>query len=175
MPPPTLHGAGVILSAPEAADHAPLLALYTANEGTLNIPSPYTAPDGDAYLAAAARSEGGHIWAIRAADGAELIGTVALRFSPGARTADLGGIAVAEEYRGTGLATRAAALVIQHAWDAGFDAVEWECLAHNEASVALARRLGFAFYREGVSSSSFERYRGAPAVWGLLRRPGPLP
>ncbi|WOO81540.1 uncharacterized protein LOC62_03G005061 [Vanrija pseudolonga] len=170
MPPaPTLQGDnGIVLSALHQSDLGSLHELYAANESSLNIPSPYTAADAKATLDSAS-SEGTYFWAIRSDN--KLVGTVALRFTPGAITADLGGIVLASTHRGTGLATAAARLALAHAWDVGFDAVEWECLADNRHSVALAQRLGFGFYREGVSSSSLERYRGVPAVWGVLRRP----
>lgn len=171
MPPaPTLKADGIVLSPPQQSDLDALHSLYTQSESSLNIPSPYTNADAGAYIETAHKGDGGHFWAIRSPEG-ELIGTVALRFTPGARSADLGGIVLSLAYRGTGLATAAARLVLSHAWATGFESVEWECLADNTDSVALARRLGFEFYKEGVSSSSFERYQGVPAVWGILRRP----
>jgi len=89
------------------------------------------------------------------------------------------GVWLSPEARGQGLVTQAVQAMIDWAVDVrGIHRIEWHCVPENEASRAVATRLGFT--REGVLRESF-RYRDRvwdTEIWALLagahRRPGPL-
>lgn len=187
-PAPTLTGTGFVLAAPTPADIPTLVEACTEAEAvsSLNVPQPYTIADAEAYVRGAQAGDGGFFWAIREADGGLLAGMVVLRFAalPAAASsaqtsngghdnrtaADIGGIYLLPPYRSKGLATGAARLVASWAFERGFDVLQWECLATNTSSIAVAERLGFVFYQDGMSTSQYPHHQGKRARWARMER-----
>ncbi|MDM4763635.1 GNAT family N-acetyltransferase [Galbitalea sp. SE-J8] len=90
------------------------------------------------------RSESELTWAIRHAPGAPLLGVVGL--GVGANRARGIGFWLGAPHRGQGIMPRAVEAVCGWALDAGGAAsVHWECVVGNVASMAVARKTGFAF------------------------------
>lgn len=84
--------------------------------------------------------------------------------------ADIGGICLLPPYRSKGLAIRAARFLASWAFDNGFDVLQWECLAANSSSVAVAERLGFVFYKDLWSSSQYAHHKGKRARLARMSR-----
>jgi RimJ/RimL family protein N-acetyltransferase len=73
------------------------------------------------------------------------------------RIAHLGGLAVHGDFRGRGLADRAARLFQRHLiFDLDFHRLELECYGFNERAIRHAERAGFA--REGVKRKAYHRH-----------------
>jgi RimJ/RimL family protein N-acetyltransferase len=108
--------------------------------------------------------------AIAAADGDELLGTMALvRFDWRHGRCEIG-FWLAPQARRQGLGRRATALALGWAFDElHMRRVEMSTLPENEATMALARSLGFA--EEGLlRQRNFERGQAVDVVWfGMLR------
>ncbi len=106
--------------------------------------------------------------AVVAADGGELLGSIALRF-PEDRRGELGYVIAAPERR-RGYATRAVRLYARWAFEElRIERLELLVQTDNEASLALAERVGFR--REGVLRSyrSLRGRRVDMVVLGMLR------
>src|SRR3954451_13981304 len=106
--------------------------------------------------------------AIEDAESGELIGSIALRFPEDGRGEF--GYLVAAGARGRGVATRALRLYSQWAFDElGIERLEVLVQPENEASLALAERVGFR--REGVlrSYTAVRGRRVDMVVLGMLR------
>jgi RimJ/RimL family protein N-acetyltransferase len=156
VPPVTLTGGRVVLSAPTEGDIdriAELCADAAIAEWT-TVPSPYTREDAVGFVTgmvvdgwASGRSR---TWAIRI--GGELVGMVGLDgIADGA--AEIG-FWLAPSARGRGIMSEAVALVLDHGFapapdGVGLSRIVWHAFAGNLASAAVARRAGFAF--EGIS------------------------
>jgi RimJ/RimL family protein N-acetyltransferase len=73
------------------------------------------------------------------------------------RIAHLGGLAVHREFRGRGLAERAARVFQRHLiLELGFHRLELECYGFNERAIRHAERAGFV--REGVKRKAYHRH-----------------
>jgi RimJ/RimL family protein N-acetyltransferase len=110
------------------------------------VPGPYLPEHAHGFVTefvAGGWPKGSPTWAIREiADGARLVGMISLAAQP-VRSAEIGWW-LAPEARGRGLMTRATQLVVDAAFDRmGLDRVEWRAFAGNEASRAVAERVGF--------------------------------
>ncbi|CAK9783792.1 acyl-CoA N-acyltransferase [Cutaneotrichosporon oleaginosum] len=185
-PAPRLAGDTFVLTPLTPADIPDLVKACTETEAvsSLNVPQPYTRADAEAHVRSAQTGAGGYFWAIRESDAAPLMGMVKLGFVvlpgsptasaptplPGGESADIGGIYLLPAYRGRGVATRATRLVAQWAFERGFESLHWECLASNTSSIAVAQRLGFTFYREGISSSQYAHHQNKAARWARMAR-----
>lgn len=181
-PAPRLAGDGFVITTPTPADIPALVEACTEAEAvsSLNVPQPYTHADAEAYVRAAQAGDGGYFWAIREADGSPLMGMVKLGFralpdssatlAAGLPEADVGGIYLLPAHRSRGIATRAARLVAQWAFDHDFGTLQWECLASNTSSIAVAERIGFTFYGEGISSSQYTHHQNKVARWARMGR-----
>ena len=105
-----------------------------------------------------------YTWAIRAAGTPELLGMIGLRTA----RPDIG-CRLGEPHRGRGYMTEAVRTVTDWALRSGWNRVEWECVAGNTDSAAVARRAGFAYTGEGPSVLTF---RDGPHSWhGVLPQP----
>jgi RimJ/RimL family protein N-acetyltransferase len=180
-PAPRLASDGFVLTPLAPADIPALVEACTEAEAvsSLNVPQPYTRADAEAHVRAAQTGDGGYFWAIRETDDGPLMGMVKLGFAalPGSVAAsaavpeaDIGGIYLLPPHRSRGIATRAARLVAQWAFGRGFDTLKWECLASNTSSIAVAERIGFSFYGEGISSSQYEHHQNKVARWARMGR-----
>lgn len=193
---PILAGEGFVLTPPTTADIPTLVEACTEAEAvsSLNVPQPYTIADAEAYVRSAQDGDGGYFWAIREQEGRPLAGMVVLRFlalpppsarancsattapaengaaAPPTSVADIGGIYLLPPYRSKGIATRAARLVASWAFERGFDVLQWECLAANTSSVAVAERIGMVFYKDGWSSSQYAHHQNKRARWARMER-----
>jgi RimJ/RimL family protein N-acetyltransferase len=106
--------------------------------------------------------------AITAAEGGELLGSIALRFPEDGRGEF--GYLLGAAARGRSVATRALRLYASWAFDAlGIERLEVLVQPDNEASLALAERVGFR--REGVlrSYTAIRGQRADMVVLGMLR------
>jgi RimJ/RimL family protein N-acetyltransferase len=72
------------------------------------------------------------------------------------RIAHLGGLAVHPDYRGRGVADRAARLLQQHLFALGYHRLELEVYGFNNAAMRHAERAGFV--REGVKRKAYLRH-----------------
>jgi RimJ/RimL family protein N-acetyltransferase len=143
----------------------------------LTLPAPYSRRDA-AHFVRQHVPEGWatdteYTWAIRrtGATGA-LLGMIGLRTA----RPDLG-YWLGEPHRGHGFMTEAVGAVTAWALRSGWDHVEWECVAGNTDSAAVARRSGFAYTGEGPSILTF-RNGSHPHSWhGVLPPPAgdPIP
>jgi RimJ/RimL family protein N-acetyltransferase len=99
----------------------------------------------------------------------EMVGGTLFRvFDTATSTAEIG-VWLKRSARGRGLVSRAVERMIGWARDErGIHRIEWRCVPHNLASIAVARRLGFRL--EGTLREAFP-YRGRREdiqVWALL-------
>jgi RimJ/RimL family protein N-acetyltransferase len=79
------------------------------------------------------------------------------RVSAGSRIAALGGLAVAQEYRGRGVAAEAARALVALLFDElGYHRAQLECYGFNERAIRHAERAGFV--REGVRRKAYWRH-----------------
>jgi len=137
-------------------------------ERLLTIPVPYTRAHAESFVGEFVPGgwESGDelTWAIRMRGDDRLRGVVSFR-TPGA---DLGFWLGAED-RGRGIVPEAVSAVIDHVFASGGDRVEWECVAGNTASAAVARKCGFSYTGEAPSRAP-GRGGTHPASWhGVLR------
>ncbi|MFJ9608299.1 GNAT family N-acetyltransferase [Kitasatospora sp. NPDC101176] len=153
------------------------------------VPSPYRREDAEYFvhdLAAEGRRTGGNlIWCVFERASGALVGTQGLVLRPGDRgSAEVGWWAV-KEFRGRGYTVEAARAVARHGLlELGLRRLEWQAYVGNEASRAVAERVGYRF--EGTLRSYAEQrgtFRDAwvasllasdlPDVPGLLDAAGP--
>jgi ribosomal-protein-alanine N-acetyltransferase len=117
--------------------------------------------------------------AVTLADTGELIGNVGVRRdAPGEPVADHG-YEIAPAHWGRGYATEAARALLDWGFGVwGLERVHAHCIAENEASAAVLRRLGF---RQEARLRDHERFKGRcwdVLLFGLLREewsPAPVP
>ncbi|MEX1078587.1 MAG: GNAT family protein [Homoserinimonas sp.] len=143
-------------------------------ERYLTIPWPYTLADARWFITEHApagwRDGSDLIWAVRRNDGSgTLLGVVGLRDKFGQY--DIG-FWLGRPHRGTGIVPEAINAVLDWAFGSsheGLTSVSWECLVGNEASMIVARKLGFTF--TGTRPSTLPARGGShPPSWhGLLR------
>ncbi len=136
----------------------------------MTVPTPYRRRDAESFVRQHVRhgwaTDTEYTWAIRAAGAPDLLGMI------GFRTArpDIG-YWLGEPHRGRGYMTEAVQAVLEWALRSGWDHVEWECVAGNTESAAVARRAGFAYTGEGPSMLTF-RDGSHPHSWhGVLPPP----
>jgi RimJ/RimL family protein N-acetyltransferase len=73
------------------------------------------------------------------------------------KIADLRGLMLASEFRGRGIADRAAQILVRHlVFDLGYHRVELECYGFNERAIKQAERAGFV--KEGVKRQAYWRH-----------------
>lgn len=135
------------------------------------VPVPYRLEDAQDFIASKAGED--HVWAIDV-DG--LVGVIGVRRTsatmPGPTTEV--GYWVAPWARGRGIATHALIAVRDELDRAGYQRIEWEALAGNEASVRVAVKSGFVIEghrRQGM----IQRGRLVDAVYGGWTRPSEVP
>ena len=138
-------------------------------ERFLTIPWPYTLADATWFITEHAPkgwAEGNDlIWAIRSREG-EFLGVIGLRDKFGQY--DIG-FWLGRPHRGTGVIPEATNAVLEWAFDGRFDSVSWECVVGNEASLTVARKLGFTF--TGTSPATLPARDGShPPSWHALLR-----
>lgn len=114
------------------------------------IPQPYRLEDAEQFVASKAGED--HVWAI---DSGGFCGVISLRATmatmPGPITEV--GYWVAPWARGQGLGTAALIAVRDEAARVGYQRINWEALAGNEASIRVARKAGFViegYRRQGL-------------------------
>lgn len=139
-------------------------------EKFLTIPWPYTREDAtffiEKYVPEAWASAAELTWALRQPDGT-LLGVLSLRDKFGRY--DIG-YWLGNEHRGQGYIPEAVRVVLDWAFSSGLaEEVAWECVVGNNASVAVARKLGFTF--TGTSPATVpSRNNTRPLSWhGRLR------
>lgn len=139
-------------------------------ERYLTIPWPYTLANARWFITEHApvgwRDSSDLIWAIRNRDG-EFLGVVGLRRKLGRY--DIG-FWLGRAHRGRGVMPEATVAVLDWAFDTwAIDPISWECILGNEASMTVARKLGFTFTE--TSPSTLPARDGThPQSWhGLLR------
>ena len=135
------------------------------------IPQPYRIEDAREFVGSKAGED--HVWAIDA-DG--LAGVIGIRRTmatmPGPVTEV--GYWVASWARGKGLATAALIALREELARVGYQRINWEALAGNEASVRVAQKAGFVI--EGYRRQSMvQRGRLVDAVVGGWTRPMEVP
>lgn len=139
---PTLDFAAGILR-PLRADDAEPIARACADPEVARwtqVPHPYRAED--AYDFIASRGGDDHVWVIDADGLAGVIGVRNTRTTLPGPITDVG-YWIAAWARGKGLATAALIAVRDELAAAGFQRINWEALAGNEASVRVAQKAGF--------------------------------
>jgi len=172
-PDPPLTDGVVTLRSWRDTDVGPLTALMDDPEigRWTRAPSPYEERHAIEWLATHStliRRRTELPMAIVAAEGGELLGSIALRFPEDGRGEF--GYLVGAHARGRGVATRA--LRLYSAWafeELGIERLEVLVQPENEASLALAERVGFR--REGVlrSHTLLRGRRADMVVLGMLR------
>lgn len=137
------------------------------------VPTPYGLADANAFIA----SRGGedHVWAIDV-DDLGLVGVIGVRNTratmPGPVTEV--GYWVAAWARRRGVATQALVAVRDELAGHGYQRIDWECLAGNEASVRVAEKAGFVI--EGYRRQALvHRGRLVDCVVGGWTRPADIP
>jgi RimJ/RimL family protein N-acetyltransferase len=86
------------------------------------------------------------------------------------RIADLRSLMLAPEFRGRGIADRAALLLVRHLFlDLDYHRVQLECYGFNERAIRHAERAGFV--REGVRRKAYWRHEAWAdgVLFGLVR------
>ncbi|KAK4444254.1 acetyltransferase [Podospora aff. communis PSN243] len=90
---------------------------------------------------------------------------------------EIGFVQVFAEYRGRGIATAAARLLLRYAFDSpesgglGLHRVEWHASTENMASIAIAKKLGFA----EIGTVVYERVLADGVAKGKIGNGKPLP
>ncbi|CAN5296757.1 GNAT family N-acetyltransferase [soil metagenome] len=170
MKPFTLDAGVVLLDEVRASD---TLAIYEycqdpVFEQFLTTPWPYRRQHAEAFVNEFVpegwRTGEELTWALRRHEGAPLLGVIGLRL----REMPQLGFWLGAENRGHGYMPRAVTAVVDWAFGAGVETVQWECLVPNAASLAVARKTGFTF--DGMASATVVSRDGSrPPTWtGLL-------
>ncbi|WP_210480510.1 GNAT family N-acetyltransferase [Naasia sp. SYSU D00948] len=139
-------------------------------ERFMTVPVPYSRRDAEYFVSRhvpdgwASGTE--YTWALRVAGSQDVVGMIALRTA----RPDLG-YWLGAPHRGHGYMTEAVRAVTGWAFRSGYERVEWECVAGNLASAAVARGAGFGYTGEGPSVLTF-RDGSHPHSWhGVLPAP----
>ena len=141
------------LNQPTSADTA-TIAEYCQDpvfERFMTLPWPYTLGDAeyfvDEFVPRGWASGSEFTWAIRLEPDAPLLGVIGIRMP----MADFG-FWIGTPHRGHGYMPEAVRVVTEWLFTsrfAGIDAVHWECVAGNTASMAVVRKNGFTFTGNG--------------------------
>jgi len=139
-------------------------------ERFLTIPWPYSLADARWFItehAPAGWADGSDlIWAIRDHDG-QFLGVIGLRDKFGQHDV---GFWLGRAHRGTGVIPEATNAVLDWAFNtASIGSVSWECMVGNEASMTVARKLGFTFTETSPSTLPARDGTHPPSWHGLLR------
>jgi RimJ/RimL family protein N-acetyltransferase len=130
----------------------------------MTLPWPYTLGDASAFVgeygAHAWESGSEFSWAIREIDEGPLLGMIGYRTA----LSDVG-FWLGKPHHGKGMMSAAVRLVAAKLFDMGITSeIGWECVVGNLASMAVARKSGFAF--TGIDP------RGLRHATGRIRNPG---
>jgi RimJ/RimL family protein N-acetyltransferase len=136
----------------------------------MTVPNPYSRRDAEhfvtQYVPHGWETDTEYTWAIRLAGTPDLVGMIGLRTA----RPDIG-YWLGARHRGRGYMTEAVQAVTGWALRSGWDRIEWECVAGNTDSAAVARRAGFGYTGEGPSILTF-RDGSHPHSWhGVLPAP----
>lgn len=139
-------------------------------ERFLTIPWPYTLANAQWFItehAPVGWAEGSDlIWAIRDREG-QFLGVIGLRVKFGQHDV---GFWLGRAHRGTGVMPEATNAVIDWAFNtASIDSISWECMVGNEASMSVAKKLGFTFTETSPSTLPARDLSHPPSWHGLLR------
>ena len=130
---------------------------------TTTIPSPYPVDGGETFVKEAVEAhanEEAFYFAILA--GGELIGTIDLRAIDLKNRSVECGYAIAASHWGKGIATKAVALALRHAFcELGMDVVWAHCLKRNPASARVLQKSGFR--ETGEFASDLPKFKGEPS------------
>jgi len=144
MIPVTLSTERLVLDQPASADRE-LIAEYCSDplfETYMNTPWPYELKHAThfvtQYVPMGWRTDAEYTWAIRA--GGTFLGVIGYREA----TRDVG-YWLGAPHRGHGYMTEAATAVVDWLFAQGLPEINWECIPGNEASVGVARKLGFTY------------------------------
>jgi len=134
-----------------------------------NVPSPYTLEDARGWIALASiereRGTALHLVAVRVAD-ERVVGATALRLHDDPESFGDAGYWVAAEARRSGVAGRSVELITAHALGAlSLRRVEIVISPENEASLAVARRCGYAEDRREL-----REFKGALMEFAVFQR-----
>jgi len=152
------------------ADDIPAITEYCQDpifERYLTVPWPYTTADAEHFatdFVPDGWSTGAELtWALRSEG--RFLGVVGLR-----RPTGMIGFWLGAEHRGRGWMPRAVTTVVDWSFQSGFaDPVRWECVAGNEASAIVAKKVGFTFTGTGTATTT-ARDGSHPESWhGELR------
>lgn len=106
-----------------------------------------------------------YTWAIRKAEGGELLGMMGYRTA----TRDVG-YWLGAPHRRKGYTGEAVAAMTEWVFGLGEEMILWECVVGNTASASVARKLGFSYAGEAPSALAF-RDGSHPLAWhGELQR-----
>lgn len=130
---------------------------------TTTIPNPYPADGGETFVKEAVEAhanEDAFYFAILA-DG-EMIGAIDLRSMDLDNRSIECGYAIAASHWGKGIATKAVALALRHAFcELGMDVVWAHCLKRNPASARVLKKNGFR--ETGEFASDLPKFKGEPS------------
>jgi len=151
----TLTDGTVWLSRPTEADIDPLTTCcqHRSIADWVRIPVPYRREDAETFLREVVEpgwAGNSPTWAIRANENGAPVGSVGL-VAQDDSAAEIG-YWLTPEYRGSGLMTRAVALVCAFGFDpsgAALERIGWQAFVGNHASAAVARNTGFHY--EGLA------------------------
>ncbi|MEU9196389.1 GNAT family N-acetyltransferase [Streptomyces hundungensis] len=167
---------------PEDADAAHAACQDPAIQRWTTVPSPYLREHAESFTCAQApdawRDDSGYTFAVLTADGTALVAMLGVtRRGPG--LAELG-FWTAKEHRGRGYMVEAATRAARWAFEAAaVDRLEWRAEVGNEASRAVALKVGFAMEGTLRSATVHQGVRRDAWVGALLPSdlglPGVLP
>lgn len=108
-------------------------------------------------------------WAIREESGGRLCGMIGIRLGNG-----MLGFWLGAPYRGRGIMSEAANAVIDAVFARSrLDRILWECVLGNEASLGVARRLGFRFTGQALGMVPSRTGASVPSWTAELRQDDP--
>ena len=147
-------------------------------ERYLTVPWPYEPSHADFFindLVANGWASGVELtWALRGQPGGPLLGVIGWR-----REASDVGYWIGAAHRGKGYMTEALIAVADYVFETqGVDAIAWECVIGNTASLAVARAAGFRYTGEAPTHVAFrdgshpEAWHGALTADDRDRKPG---
>jgi RimJ/RimL family protein N-acetyltransferase len=135
-------------------------------EKYLTVPWPYTRDDALGFfldiVPGAWKRDTEYTWAVRA--GGHFIGVIGYR----PKGNDIG-FWLGAPHRGNGYMTEATNAVLDWSFSRGHDDIRWECVLGNEASVSVARKVGFSYTGEGPANVPARDGSRPPAWHGVIR------
>ncbi|MDQ1085013.1 MULTISPECIES: GNAT family N-acetyltransferase [Microbacterium] len=172
MKPFTVRTARLVLDQPVAADVDDIARSCSDPlfERFMTIPWPYTRADAvsfvDEYVTAGWADDREWTWAIREGGGAPLLGVIGVRLGTGMVGFWLGG-----EHRGRNIMPEALTAVVDAVFArTDLDAVRWECVIGNAASLRTAQKCGFTFTGAGPGQVPGRTGERSASWTGMLRR-----